>query len=66
MQVQFKFNLPADLKRWLEQEAKREVRSQGAQVVYCLRAAMQRAEQHPAEGPASPSDARGRQREPIT
>lgn len=63
MQVQFKFSLPADLKQWLEQEAKREVRSQGAQVVYCLRAAMQQAEQHPSEGLTSLSDTSGRQRE---
>ena len=40
LQVQFKVNLPADVKAWLEIEAKRNVRSQGAQIVACLRAAM--------------------------
>ena len=63
MQVQFKFNLPTDLKRWLEREAKREVRSQGAQVVYCLCAAMQQAEQHPSEGLKSLVESSARQRE---
>lgn len=38
--IQFKVNLPADVKAWLEDEAKRNVRSQGAQIVSCLRAAM--------------------------
>lgn len=38
--IQFKVNLPADVKAWLEDEAKRNVRSQGAQIVACLRAAM--------------------------
>lgn len=38
--IQFKMNLPADVKAWLEAEAKRNVRSQGAQIVACLRAAM--------------------------
>lgn len=38
--VQFKVNLPADVKAWLEAEAKRNIRSQGAQIVACLRAAM--------------------------
>lgn len=64
MQVQFKFNLPADLKRWLEQEAKREVRSQGAQVVYCLRAAMQQAKQHSFERQTDLTKPGGRLREP--
>lgn len=64
MQVPFKFNLPADLKRWLEQEAKREVRSQGAQVVYCLRAAMQQAEQHSFERQTGLTKPGGRRREP--
>ncbi|MEM5468816.1 MAG: Arc family DNA-binding protein [Sulfitobacter sp.] len=40
--IQFKLNLPADVKAWLEQEAVRNLRSQGAQVVTCLRAAMLR------------------------
>lgn len=38
--TQFKLNLPADVKAWLEEEAVRNLRSQGAQVVSCLRAAM--------------------------
>ncbi len=40
--TQFKLNLPADVKAWLEEEAVRNLRSQGAQVVTCLRAAMSR------------------------
>lgn len=40
--IQFKLNLPADVKLWLEEEAVRNVRSQGSQVVSCLRAAMSR------------------------
>ena len=40
--VQFKLNLPSDVKTWLEEEAVRNVRSQGSQVVSCLRAAMSR------------------------
>ena len=39
-QVQFKVNLPLDVKTWLEVEAKKNIRSQGAQIVACLRAAM--------------------------
>ncbi len=42
--TQFKLNLPADVKAWLEEEAMRNLRSQGAQVVTCLRAAMSRQE----------------------
>ncbi len=42
--TQFKLNLPADVKAWLEEEAVRNLRSQGAQVVSCLRAAMSRQE----------------------
>lgn len=38
--VQFKVNLPVDVKAWLELEARKNVRSQGAQIVACLRAAM--------------------------
>ena len=30
--TQFKLNLPADVKAWLEEEAVRNLRSQGAQV----------------------------------
>jgi hypothetical protein len=40
--TQFKLNLPADVKAWLEEEAVRNLRSQGAQVVTCLRAPMLR------------------------
>ncbi|MGH1416735.1 MAG: Arc family DNA-binding protein [Pelagimonas sp.] len=40
--TQFKLNLPADVKLWLEEEAVRNLRSQGSQVVSCLRAAMSR------------------------
>ena len=42
--TQFKLNLPADVKAWLEEEAVRNLRSQGAQVVSCLRVAMSRQE----------------------
>ncbi len=42
--IQFKLNLPADVKSWLEAQAKQNIRSQGAEVVACLRAAMARAE----------------------
>ena len=42
--TQFKLNLPADVKAWLEEGAVRNLRSQGAQVVTCLRAAMLRQE----------------------
>ncbi len=42
--IQFKLNLPSDVKAWLEDEAVRNLRSQGAQVVTCLRAAMTRQE----------------------
>jgi hypothetical protein len=42
--TQFKLNLPADVKVWLEEEAVRNLRSQGAQVVSCLRTAMSRQE----------------------
>ena len=42
--TQFKLILPADVKAWLEEEAVRNLRSQGAQVVTCLRAAMSRQE----------------------
>lgn len=38
--IQFKVNLPPDVKEWLEEEAHRNVRSQGAQIVACLRHAM--------------------------
>lgn len=40
--IQFKLNLPSDVKAWLEEEAVRNLRSQGAQVVTLLRAAMSR------------------------
>ena len=42
--TQFKLNLPADVKVWLEEEAVRNLRSQGSQVVSCLRPAMSRQE----------------------
>jgi hypothetical protein len=35
--VQFKLVLPADLKRWLEREAKRNLRSQSAEIISVLR-----------------------------
>ena len=38
--VQFKMNLPLDVKQWLEREAQATNRSQSAMVVTVLRAAM--------------------------
>lgn len=38
--TQFKLILPADVKAWLEAEAKKNLRSQGAQIVTCLRIEM--------------------------
>lgn len=38
--IQFKLVLPLDVKDWLKAEAKRNLRSQSAQVVLCLRQAM--------------------------
>ena len=38
--IQFKLNLPSDVKNWLVEEAVRNLRSQGSQVVSCLRTAM--------------------------
>ncbi len=43
-QVQFKMNLPADVKAWLEREAARNFRSQGAEVTAGLRERMERQE----------------------
>lgn len=40
--VQFKLNLPAEVKAWLEVQAARNVRSQGAEIVACLRERMDR------------------------
>lgn len=40
--TQFKLILPADVKDWLEQQASKNVRSQGAEIVVRLRAAMER------------------------
>ena len=42
--IQFKMNLPADVKEWLEQEALRNLRSQSAQIVMCLRQEMEKQE----------------------
>lgn len=38
---QFKLNLPADVKAWLEEQAQKNVRSQGAEIVFCLRKQME-------------------------
>lgn len=40
--VQFKVMLPADVKAWLEAEAAKNVRSQGAEIVFILRDHMAR------------------------
>lgn len=55
--IQFKLLLPRDVKAWLEQEARQNDRSQGAQVVSCLRERMMAAgvefgDQSPAAGKA--------------
>ena len=42
---QFKLIIPADVKAWLEAEAKKNLRSQSAQIVSCLRAEMSKSEQ---------------------
>jgi hypothetical protein len=42
---QFKLIIPADVKAWLESEAKKNLRSQSAQIVSCLRAEMSKGEQ---------------------
>lgn len=36
--VQFKLNIPADLKHWLEEQARANIRSQGAEIIAILRA----------------------------
>ncbi len=42
--VQFKLILPSDVKIWLEAEAAKNIRSQGAEIVSCLRERMERQE----------------------
>lgn len=37
---QFKLNLPSDVKTWIEAQAAKNLRSQGAEIVACLRAHM--------------------------
>lgn len=39
--VQFKLMLPPDVKAWLDIEAQRNLRSQGAEIVACLRKQME-------------------------
>jgi plasmid stability protein len=41
---QFKLNLPADVKDWLKAEAAKNLRSQGSEIVACLRKRMERTE----------------------
>lgn len=43
--VQFKLNLPLDVKEWLEAQAASNMRSQGAEIVVSLRERMTRADQ---------------------
>lgn len=38
--VQFKVMLPVEVKAWLQVSAQKNVRSQGAEIVACLRAQM--------------------------
>ncbi|ATX64727.1 Arc family DNA-binding protein [Roseinatronobacter bogoriensis] len=40
--IQFKLLLPVDVKKWLEQQATKNVRSQGAEIVARLRDEMER------------------------
>lgn len=42
--VQFKLNLPADVKEWLSEQAARNIRSQGSEIVAILRERMAQAE----------------------
>ena len=46
--TQFKLLLPSDVKAWLEQQASKNVRSQGAEIVALLRAEMDREQTHTA------------------
>jgi len=45
--IQFKLNLPEDVKLWIAERAKANVRSQGSEVVAIIRAAMAQAEANP-------------------
>ncbi|MTH36653.1 Arc domain-containing protein [Paracoccus limosus] len=45
-QVQFKLNIPTDVKSWVEEKALANLRSQGAEIVACLREKMQAADAH--------------------
>lgn len=44
--VQFKLNLPADVKAWLAEQATRNLRSQSAEIVATLRERMRNTDQH--------------------
>ena len=46
---QFKLIIPAEVKAWLEAEARKNLRSQSAQIVSCLRAEMSKSEQAPSQ-----------------
>ena len=39
---QFKLNLPADVKTWLETQAKNNLRSQGKEIILAIREKMER------------------------
>ncbi|SIR06468.1 hypothetical protein SAMN05880590_11186 [Rhizobium sp. RU35A] len=41
-QVQFKLNIPADVKRWLASEAEKNLRSQTAEILLALKEKMSR------------------------
>lgn len=43
--IQFKLNLPGDVKAWIEGQAAKNLRSQGAEIVACLRERMDREDQ---------------------
>jgi len=45
--VQFKVNLPKDIREWLAERAKREMRSTSAQLVILLRGMMDKASDEP-------------------
>jgi hypothetical protein len=42
MQIQFKINLPEDVKRWIAQEAEKNMRSQSAEIIFTLKEKMRR------------------------
>lgn len=50
--IQVKINLPEDVKRWLEMQAAKNLRSQNAEIVLALRAKMKSSETKKADASA--------------